>query len=338
MAQHPWVNSSSTRDLRSQVAQTETQPLYYYPTGDFLCLPTSYRSHEREYVGRRLGRFSYVSSGVYVLTDRWFTVVHPENENFYFGVIPLHSKQGEITLEDAEFVSIPVGMSHIDADVVIDGDTLVASIRSLFEDGCKVLVIHLDRENQYELYEGFDRSFKPIGLDGNILYSWIRKGPALGGQTHIEEFNIETMKRVALHCDADYDERKVLAKDYDGSRMVLRKNCVTSDVVSLCGDRVYLQLHGLPRVNNICRNGIYYSFQGMMQCLYSTFDGKTYSVNLEPNQQNVPVGEADICHVSDNGTTFWIAYGWQSDTIYLIKYKLYENRHQKSARSSAPPV
>ena len=319
----------------AQVAPTETEPLHYYPTGEFISVPSVYNMNEVEYdVGS--GRLvSYVSVGQYSLTNRWFVVVQPQNQDFYFGVIQLHGRDGEIRLEDAEFVSIPVGMPNIDANIVIDGDMLIASIHSVSELVYKLLVVHLDRENQYELYEGFDKSFHPIGLDGNILYSWSHTGPAVGRTTQIEEFNIETMERVALHCDADYDAQGVLAKDFDGSRMVLWKIRGSSFVVSLRGERVYLQLQGAACVNKICRNGIYYKFPGMKHFLYSTFDGETYSVNFEPNRQNVPGDESYISHVSDNGKTIWIDHGFNGDTAHFIKYKLHENRRQKSALSAA---
>ena len=294
------------------------QVIGYYPTGDVIYVDDN-------------PIMTMLSQHV---SDRWFVATRPALDNLEFGVIDLEDKEGSLTLNDANWFSIPLdrNLAAVSTSETLYGDKFLVSVWDYTAARVTqtLVLVHLDENFRYEIFQNIALG-TPLGIEGRVFYTETPRG--------ISGVNLDTMEaefEIELQGETLY-EPKHLRKIYDGNKVVLTR-LLTGDrsfqVTSIPEDRVYLQINGIVGGFNISENGVFCKdLTGGQYYRFFDFGGEVYNVVLEPNNFRVPVTAPRITIISDSGASIWVSYkpvGRQDR--YFVKYQRADFRRQKSAR------
>ena len=273
-------------------------------------------------------------------------------DSLMIATMKLDNMEGEIRLTDDDWFSIPVTGQHMDHSFVLEGDTLLVTFSNVILGIRKILVINLDTR-QYDEYPGFDQGGKAVGIDGDIIYLSNVLSDYQGTVAKIVGFNVKTQEMGFEYRMCGGSLVHSSHRICDGRRAIVRSvrkpnfgmGC---KVVSIPDGEVHLEIEEPIRDEKCTRYGVFYVSEGENR-YYSTFNGETYRVNFEIDQtvgvRTAPGVEIapsvgprmvpDIFSASDDAQSIWLEYLTINGDLYLVNYKLSQDRRQKSARSQA---
>ena len=275
----------------------------------------------------------------HIMTNKWFVRYDYRGNNLLIGATKLGNKEGEITLGEDDWFSVPTMEHDILPIFALDGDTMIVTTSSKTTNLDKILTINLDTR-QHEEYPHLNIKTYGIGIDGDVVYLayHVNSGRMIGG------FNLKTREMVFEYPVCGLLRNGGMHKIYDGRRVIGRVrqrpgkkqkvggNLDVYEIVSVPDGEVLLQIKERITETKITQCGVFYVSKDGDHC-YSTFDGETYLVNIEADQESAAHDKQWLISTSsDDAQSIWISFYMANIGNYFVNYRLSQRRRQKSSR------
>ena len=305
----------------------------YYPTGKFL------------YSSGNDGLTSEFS-----MSDKWLVDVSAKRKHVCVKITVLEDGGGRIVPVNEAQVKFGAEIWNPWRSHVVYYDLILLVIFNGMTEESKIYVIHPDRNNEYEVYQGPNFVYHPMGIDGDIVYIAYEENSDDGGVLVIGGFNVRTCQTVFKHITGDaglYSEVKVpnpsLFRTYDGTLAAAIEGSefynepVVSRIVSIPDLETLLEVEGSVDRLIPSQDGVFYtSYQSGHY--FATLNGGQYRINFLDDERNVDPGKTSIIAASDSGDSIWIEHAELNslyEETYIVNYKRCDARNQKSARCFA---
>ena len=278
-----------------------------------------------------------------VITDRTLSSVHIRPGNVILVSTKLEGKEGRIILDNKDRILIEIDDRHSEGAPIASGytqDKIVVSVYDGDQSTSQIVIVHSDRDSQYEVYRGPDFASCPMGIEGDIVYML----NDVNGSGVIAGFNVKTGHREPLYTiPTHFHVIGTLTRMRDGPLVAMIAGVTHSDnkhvakVVSIPDGNPILTIEDKVINSAPAENGIFYTLSNgehyFSNLVHTQYEGLKYRLNLTDNRHNVPTERSKIVASSSDGTSIWIRYQTYDET-YFINYKQAVYQRQKSARNT----
>ena len=315
----------------------------YYSSGKYVYLSDEQNadlSYEQEF-----------SQQIY-MDDKWLVNVSSFGTRVYVKITALENAEGRIVPVNEAQVTIETHVPYLWHSHVVYYDLILLAIFDETTKGSTIYVIHPDRNNEYEVYQGPNFAYKPMGIDGDVVYlSYEDMREYRSDDESVEDgllviggFNLRTgqilFQHIPRHAET-YTElsqpNPSLFRTYDGTLAAVidgfnsYNEPVVSRVVSIPDFETLLEMEGNIAKFVPSQDGVFYTAYGQLH-YFATLNGGQYRINFLGSEQNTEHHSLSIKAVSDNGDSIWVESSLGYDT-YIFNYKRSYARNQKSARN-----
>jgi len=269
------------------------------------------------------------------VTDNRLTVIglDYQNGNLIVGTTTLLDKQGDIKLDGNDLIifrpRVSVGAIK---SYQVDGDKLIITINNQPARQSEIIIVDLENK-QYQEYDGMDVPSYPNGIEGETVYlTYFQNETAI-----MMDLNLNT-EQTTFNYNLPYEDNVdgdygLMSRLRDGSRAIgVNNDNNVLKIIRVPTNEVLLEVPVFPTSFVIKEDGVVYSVETGGK-YYSTFDGETKILQLEPNENNVPVDQSSIVAASENLDSLWIKHVSQGGERYYINYVLLKGARTKNARN-----